>query len=268
MKSFLVGALCSFLFATSALSADLYTTQPIEPAPSQIVEKRWKFIVAPYLIAPTIQGHTEIGRLPATELDVSPSNIFKNLKFGGMGHFEVLYDDRFGAVFDIAYMDLGDDRTFPAVGGSVNAGFKQLISELFFGYRFYRSERAWAEAYAGARVWYNQIDVSASVPGNSFSTTLDEAWADPVIGLRGQVFLNDKWSLYGTGNIGGFNFGFASDFTWGAQGGVGYHFNDSVALQLHYKATAVDFDNDKSGIRNFQYDTITHGPLVGLVFNF
>lgn len=87
-----------------------------------------------------------------------------------------------------------------------------------------------------------------------------------MIGVRGQVFVAPKWSLFGSGNVGGF--GLVSDFTWGLQGGVGYHFNDRVALHLQYKATGVDYDNGKSGQSAFSYDTVTHGPLMGIAINF
>lgn len=89
-----------------------------------------------------------------------------------------------------------------------------------------------------------QLEVTARVPGNRFSRAVDEHWIDPVLGLRGQVFLTPEWSLYGSGNVGGF--GLVSNFTWGLKGGVGYHFNDSIALHHQYKAIGVDYNNDKT----------------------
>ncbi|GAA0771622.1 hypothetical protein E1180_04370 [Roseibium denhamense] len=252
--------------APATLAADLQTPVQAASVPVIPVERSWEFVIAPYLLAPTIQGDTTIGRLPNTSLDVSPGTIFENLQFGAMGHFEALYDGRFGATLDIAYMDLGSGRTFPRVGGTADAGVKQLVTEAFFGYRFWTGGRDWLEAYAGGRWWYNQIDFNVSVPGNSFSRTITEQWVDPVIGLRGQHFFNEKWSVFGSGNIGGF--GLVSDFTWGAQAGVGYHFNDRWALHLQYKATGVDYDNGKSGTSAFSYDTVTHGPMAGVAFRF
>jgi opacity protein-like surface antigen len=252
--------------ATPSGAADLPSPPPTTNTPDLRVERSWEFVIAPYLLAPTIQGDTTIGRLPNTSLDVSPGTIFENLQFGAMGHFEALYNGRFGATLDVAYMDLGSGRTFPRVGGTVSAGVKQLVSEAFFGYRFWRQGSSWLEAYAGGRWWYNQIDVTANVPRNSFSRTITEQWIDPVIGLRGQHFLNDKWSLSGSANVGGF--GLVSDFTWGAQAGVGYHFNERWAMHLHYKATGVDYDNGKSGTEAFSYNTVTHGPMAGVAFRF
>lgn len=254
------------LLPHTAQAADVPNTATSVGNPSARIEPLWKFVIAPYLLLPTIQGDAEIGRLPSTSLDVSPGSIFENLHFGFMGHFEALYDNRFGATFDVAYMDLGKGTSFPQIGGSVDVGVKQLITEGFFGYRFWRQNESWAETYIGGRWWYNQLEVTARVPGNRFSRTIDEHWIDPVLGLRGQVFLTPQWSLYGSGNVGGF--GLVSNFTWGLKGGVGYHFNDSIALHLQYKAIGVDYDNDKSGRSRFTYDTVTHGPLLGVALAF
>lgn len=228
--------------------------------------RKWEFIFAPYLLVPTIEGNSGIGRLPSVDLNVSPGTILDNLQFGAMGHFEALYDQRFGLVLDIAYMNLGSGTTFPAVGGSVKSGVKQAVTEFMLGYRFWQSDRAWLEAYAGGRWWHNELKVTAAIPAASFSRTITENWVDPVVGLRGQAFVSGKVSLYGSGNIGGF--GLASDLTWALQGGVGYHFSDRVALQLQYKATGVDYDNEKAGTSAFSYDTVTHGPMVGVAIRF
>ena len=254
------------LLTGGAQAADLAQAPAPVETPDVRVDRTWKFVVAPYLLAPTIQGNSRIGRLPNTSLDVSPGTIFENLQFGAMGHFEALYDNRFGATLDVAYMDLGKGRSFPRVGGSIDAGVKQLVTEAFFGYRFWHQDRNWAEAYAGGRWWYNQLKVNANTPANTFTRTITEQWIDPVIGVRGQIFVAPKWSLFGSGNVGGF--GLVSDFTWGLQGGVGYHFNDRVALHLQYKATGVDYDNGKSGRSAFSYDTVTHGPLMGVAISF
>lgn len=258
---FILGLSCG-----PALAADISSAPPPPEQSAPREEGAWTFVIAPYLLAPTISGTSRIGRLPTTDLNVSPGTIFENLQFGAMGHVEVLYDNRFGASLDVAYMDLGSGRTFPAVGGTVDASVKQMVAEGFFGYRFWSEDRNWAEAYAGGRWWYNQLSVNATVPGNSFSRTITEQWVDPVIGVRGQYFLSDTWSLYGSGNIGGF--GLVSEFTWGAQAGVGYHFTESWALHLQYKAIGVNYDNGKSGRSGFSYDTVTHGPLLGVAFSF
>ncbi|MTI45557.1 hypothetical protein JM93_01042 [Roseibium hamelinense] len=251
-----------------AAAADLVYDPPAvaDPVAPGQQARSWEFVFAPYLLAPTIQGDAQIGRLPSTSLDVSPGTIFENLQFGAMAHFEVLYNRRWGATLDIAYMDLGSATTLPRAGGTVKSGVKQLVTEAFFGYRFWQENRNWAEAYAGARWWHNDLDITAAVPAAGFSRTITEDWVDPVIGVRGQYFFSPAWSVYGSGNIGGF--GLVSDFTWAAQGGLGYHFNERYALHLQYKATGVDYDNGKSGVGSFSYDTVTHGPMLGFAVRF
>lgn len=260
MRSFLSGSILSvcLVAAGQGLSGAAYAEDG--------AAGKWTFLVAPYLLAPTISGDAKIGRLPTTTLNVSPGTIFENLHLGAMGHFEALYDDRFGIAVDVAYMNLGSGKTFPAVGGSVKANVKQTVSEVFAGYRVWKQDKNWVEAYVGGRWWINELGVRAALPANAFSHTITESWVDPVIGVRGQALLSDDWSLYGSANIGGF--GVASDFTWGLQAGVGYHFSESLSAQLQYKATAVDYDNGKSGADAFSYNTITHGPMAGLVFRF
>ncbi|MTH99571.1 hypothetical protein E1297_26585 [Roseibium sp. RKSG952] len=256
--------------AGEAQAADIFAEPSVElpvQAPAE-PGKTWQFIFAPYLLAPSIDGTAQVGRLPNTDLNVSPGTIFENLQFGAMAHFEVLYDNRWGATLDVAYMNLGSGTTFPTVGGSVKSGVKQLVTEAFLGYRLWQQSRNWAEAYAGVRWWHNDLEVTAAIPGISFSRDILENWVDPVIGLRGQYFFTPAWSVYGSGNVGGF--GLVSDFTWGAQGGFGYHFSDRYALHLQYKATGVDYDNDndKTGQGAFSYDTVTHGPMLGFAVRF
>jgi len=42
----------------------------------------------------------------------------------------------------------------------------------------------------------------------------------------------------------------------------------TLAINLRYKALSVDYDEGVAGPGYFAYDTITHGPLIGLSFTF
>ena len=43
-----------------------------------------------------------------------------------------------------------------------------------------------------------------------------------------------------------------------------------MTLDMKYKASWVDYENDTATgeVGYFQHDTITHGPILGLAFNF
>ncbi|WP_417668724.1 hypothetical protein [Roseibium sp.] len=257
-----LAGLCLFLGGerTMAQSADSGSTGN-GPA------KDWSFIVAPYLLAPTITGSSRVGRLPATDIDVSPGTIFSNLHLGGMLHLEALYQDRFGAVFDVAYMSLGAATDTPLTGGRVRSKVDQVVLEGFLSYRAFNIPTTKIDLYTGGRYWDISIDLDATgtIAGN-FDITRGDRWIDPVIGARLTHNFTEDLSGRLRGDIGGFGAG--SDFTWSAVAGLDYSLSDTWSAHVMYKALGVDFDNGKSGTQGFGYDTITHGPLLGLSARF
>lgn len=259
-SSLLGSAICLFGCLNSfAQSADV--------KPAERVAAGWNFVIAPYFVGANINGTSQIGRLPATDLDVGTDTILKNLHFGGMIRLEAQYQQRFGALIDIAYMKLGAATDTPLTGGRVRIGVRQMIAEGMLSYRFFQNDRTWLEAIAGTRYWNVTLDVNANgtIAGN-FSRDWGDDWWDPVIGARVFHQVNQRWSTNLRGDIGGFGVG--SDFSWNLQGGIGYHFNDIWSAHAQYKALGVNFKNGKSGVESFSYDTITHGPLIGIRASF
>jgi hypothetical protein len=253
---------------TSATAADLATgpvatTEPI----NERIDRAWEFLIAPYFVGANITGTSRIGRLPSTDLDVGTSDILENLRFGAMMRAEALYQQKFGAMVDVAYMNLGTATDTPLTGGRVRVGGSQLILETMLFYRAYKTTQSSIDIYAGGRYWDISLDLDATgtIAGN-FDINRGDNWLDPVIGVRGFHMFNDKWSVSGRGDVGGFGAG--SDFSWNAQAGVGYHFNNTWSAHLQYKALSVDYDNNKPGTSRFAYDTITHGPLIGIAARF
>lgn len=236
--------------------------------PSQRVASAWEFVVAPYFVGANITGQSQIGRLPATDLDVGTGTILENLHFGGMIRLEALYRQKLGAMVDIAYMKLGAAKNTPLTsGGRVRFGARQMIAEGMLTYRLFQNEATWVEAIAGGRYWDVTLGINATgTIAGDFVQDWGDDWLDPVIGARVMHRFNDHWSANLRGDIGGF--GLASDFSWNLQGGVGYQFNRTWAAHLQYKVLSVDYDNGETGAARFAYDTITHGPLIGVVARF
>jgi hypothetical protein len=79
-------------------------------------------------------------------------------------------------------------------------------------------------AKAQALVNKSEADLAKAI-GNRVTAALpteasaDVNWIDPIIGLRAQYHLTEKWYLAGKSDIGGFGVG--SDFTWTAQATLG-----------------------------------------------
>lgn len=93
----------------------------------------------------------------------------------------------------------------------------------------------------------------------SFSANKD--WVDPIIGVRAQWNINDKWFLAGKSDIGGFGVG--SDLTWTMQGTVGYNFTEKVSAELGYRYMDTDYEDGA-----FTYDMAEAGIYTGLNIKF
>ncbi|CTQ52962.1 hypothetical protein LP7551_01482 [Roseibium album] len=257
-----------FAIAGTGLAADLPNGSSAEVAPvNDRINRAWEFVIAPYFIAANITGSTQVGRLPSTDIDVGTSDILENIRFGFMGRAEALYQHKFGAMLDVAYMNLGTATDTPGTGGRVRVGGSQLILETMLYYRAHSTNKTKIDVYAGGRYWDIGLDLNATgTVAGDFNISSGAEWLDPVIGVRAVHRFADKWTINGRGDIGGFGAG--SDFSWNLQAGVGYHFNDIWSTQFQYKVLSVDYDNGKTGTGRFAYDALTHGPLLGIVARF
>jgi opacity protein-like surface antigen len=75
------------------------------------------------------------------------------------------------------------------------------------------------------------------------------------------------WVVTAHLDLGGFGLG--SDFTLSSSMGVQYQMTRSMILDLKYKALWVDYENGSPATPgSFKYDTVTHGPIVGVIFTF
>ena len=140
--------------------------------------------------------------------------------------------------------------------------------ELLF---FKRTEidRGILDVFLGARRWKNKITLSRSQGAflPLISLQRDEYWVDAIIGLRGTFDIAQDWQLMVRGDIGGF--GLESDFTAKTAVGVMYNITDSILLDVQYVGLWVDYETGTRDTASyFAYDTVTHGPVIGLIFKF
>ncbi len=119
----------------------------------------------------------------------------------------------------------------------------------------------------GVRWWDNDIDatVDPAITPGSKKISVDADWVDIVVGARWTHHINDNWHFRLRGDIGGL--GLSSDFTGTASAGIIYVINDLMDIDLTYKATWVDYEEGTKGTPDhFEYDTVTHGPILGVNF--
>lgn len=263
-------SLCAVVIATAGLTghakaADLPAQTEPEPSYEEPVAKDWEFVLGAYGFLPWISGDAQTGPV-ATDFDLTGSDVLNNLKFTVMADAEIIYRGRFTAAADLLYASLGTSSNFSG-NRKISVALQQTVLEGRLGYRMLGDRQTWLEAYAGVRYWDVETTLSLSGPIIGFLTgTSGDQWVDPIIGLRGRYAFTRNWALVGRGDIGGFGAG--SDFTWNLQGGVQYAFDNGWAIDLQYKALAVDFDNNDPGLQRFAIDDVQQGPLARISYRF
>jgi len=226
-------------------------------------DKKWMFLIEPYMILPNMSGDLGLRNLPAVEVDASPSDIFSNLKFGGMLTLEA-QSDKWTIASDFLYMNLEQDATPSTLINSGKATAEQLMFELDGLYRF----APFLEAGVGGRINYltSGIDVTRNAAGGGTETlnaSVSQTWFDPVIITRLTSDVNDKWLFGFRGDFGGFGIG--STFTWQLQGDVGYRFSHLFHTSIGYRILGMDYDKG-TGEDRFRYNVNTFGAEIRFGF--
>ncbi len=248
MRQIIITALCAFI--TLPAMAD-----------------EWTFSVEPYILFANIEGNAGIGQVTGVDVDVDFSTIVEKLNMAAMIHFEAHSGNGWGFALDYGFMELSDD-IFGERGGVVDARVRQGTLEGLL-IRQSQNEASGLEYFAGFRWWDNDVDVvlvPAMLPA-PLERKVDASWVDLLVGARWTRDLNERWQMQLRGDVGGF--GIESDFTSALSASFLYRFSQRFSLDLQYKALWVDYEEGKSGQPGyFSYDTVTHGPIVGLKIEF
>ena len=236
--------------------------------PVKSYAETWSYEIELYGLFASIEGDASVGRAIGADVDVDFGDILDNLELGAMLHFEAHHENGWGVTFDYGFMDLASDITGP-LGGVTNVDVRQGIFEALV-VRRNNLRDGHLDYLFGVRWWDNDFDVTvnpAILPGTT-TRNVDESWVDAIVGVRWLNNINKKWDFVLRGDIGGF--GLESDFTANVQAGVHYQMSANWLLDLQYKALWVDYENDNTPGQPgyFAYDTVTHGPLIGFIYNF
>lgn len=100
--------------------------------------------------------------------------------------------------------------------------------------------------------------LSAKVPTTA---SAEKDWLDPIVGVRAQWNLNDRFFLAGKSDVGGFGVG--SDLAWTLQATVGYNFTNNVSAELGYRYLHTDYSDGA-----FTYDMAQAGIFTSLNIKF
>lgn len=227
---------CAFGLAGSAASAE-----------------RWSYSIAPYLWTPEFRTSLDLGPNPPVDGDASFFSILD-------GAFLIAGEARRGRWAiggEFNYLNLGDEVTIGPFRDAASWDLEGTMISLGAGYTVYQNGQTQVETVAGLRHW--DLDLSTTVLRRTVST--DQSWTDPIIGARFSHAINDRWSVTGMGNIGGFGYG--SDFQWEALAQARWQWTQLVSVSGGYRHLDVEFEEGQEVI-----DLILTGPYVAVAFNF
>ncbi len=247
-------ALCAApLLASAGQTAAETVITPPAPDP-------WEFRITPLYAWLTALSGTTGPDGYATSVNESTAEVLDVVKMYASLQLEARYN-RWGFLADGFYACLGDSgqSTLP-LRENVNLNLKQFLGEFEVLYRVSETPTHFLDVYAGAR--YNSLKLNLDVSGKfSRSISPEKCWTDPIVGLRGQWNINDRWYLAGKGDIGGL--GVNSDYTWNLQASVGYNFTKSFSTEIGYRYFDTNYDKD-----GFIYDMAEKGVVMNFIFKF
>ena len=251
-------ATCATLL--SAIPAMAGSTVPslTNPAPVASTESGWRVRTAIYGWGTALDGDVTLQGRNAP-VDLGFGDILENIDYAVMGLVEV-GNGKWSFLADLFYAQLSTGSTKSGV--VFDAQLNQFIGNFIVAYNVIDTAPTRFDVYAGARV--NSIDSELNInfpilPDFNGSTT--KTWADPIIGVRFQQEISDKFFFRAVGDIGGF--GIESDLTWQAMAAIGYRVNDNGSVVLGYRGIGTDYTSG-----GFGYDVISHGLLLGYEYKF
>ncbi len=259
--------------ATAIIVAGICVSGIADAADPEVAEvplgaSDWVVHVTPYLWASGIEGNVSPFRpAPAVPVDVPFADVWDNLNFGGFMNVWARRD-RFVFSGDLMYVNLSDAGVIgipPDLGPGIELDAEldtvQFYAAAQAGYRVVDTPDFTLDALAGGRLWYISNEVTASYAGFSRSREEDFTWFDPLVGARAFYNVNERLSVMGQADIGGFGVG--SDLTWSLLGTVNYVVSDRWSVSAGYKYLSVDYDND-----GYVFDVDMSGPVLGLTYRF
>ncbi|MCB9898027.1 MAG: hypothetical protein H6825_08490 [Planctomycetes bacterium] len=217
----------------------------------------WEFAVTPYLWVAGIDGDVKANGTSAGA-DEGPFSALGDAELGFVANGEVRYGDQGGWV-EVFGQQIEDEHSHTGGGAASDTEIEQGYFEAAYAHQIGDDETF--DAYGGLRRWH--VDTTVDLDGGP-STSQDESWVDPFVGVRKRWRLDDAWGLSARTDVGGFNLGDASDFTAQAMAQAERRIDEHTTWVIGYRVLSVDYDKGSS----FEHDVITHGVLTGVTVRF
>jgi hypothetical protein len=244
---------------SSVVALSLGATAPQVLAEDLPSSGDWRQTVYLYGMGVSLDGDAQVGPLQVP-VDVGMSDFFDALKFGAMAAYQI-QNNGWSFAGDMAYMNLGSSQSTQQGRAGAGLDVEQFTLMATVG------KRVSPNLEALLSLMY--VDVSADLRVRVLQQVLtanrSADWVDPLMGLKYEGSLHDKWSYTLRGDIGGFGFG--SDLSWNALARLNYRQSEQIAWYIGYRALAYDY-TEGQGTNYQHYDLVQHGPGLGVAFSF
>jgi len=204
-------------------------------------QDEWQFMAEAYFWAASIGGESASG----SDIDIDIDDIIDDLNIGFMGTLGAK-KGKWGFLVDTIYLDVSDNKNIlmDSVPVNTNLDLKGWVVTPMIGYQVYEEGETTISVIAGARYLNLAVDVDLRNPdptSDFFRPSLSDSggnW-DGIIGVKGDLFLNDNWFIPLYADIGAGD----SEFTWQVNGGLGYRFTNFDIL-VAYRYLSWDWDDN------------------------
>lgn len=159
---------------------------------------------------------------------------------------------------DLTYSASSRDGLVPP-GAPASGEVKIRSLTLAAGQRFDLGGGTTIDALGGLRAW--NLDGKVSVPAAAIDVSPGADFVDPILAVRVNTPIADRWSLLSYADVGGFGVG--SDLTWQLAVSANYQASDRLYLSVGWRHLYVDYSG-----RNTVFKGAMSGPLIGATFTF
>lgn len=152
-----------------------------------------------------------------------------------------------------------DDKTF-LINTSVSSSNHLAITKLDYTFSFLNKDKGFLGVTGGFYVMQTRLSLSEPSLGTAESEGLTAPL--PVVGLRGDYAINDRWTLRGAFQWFGISIDQASGHLTDTYAGVDYGFGKRFSIGLAYDTVSMNIEASKSGHLKGSLDWGYNGWLI------
>ena len=220
----------------------------------------WKQSISIYGWLPTFDGKLNY-TIPGSGGGDAETDWLDKIDMFFMANYEAS-KDKWSFLMDMIYLKMSDSQRTSIIGGLVPINSEEELTgwllSFYGGYNMLDRGDVTLDVIAGLRYFSLGLDIDGMIGSIPFSVSPSTELYDMVVGVKGNIDLNEKWYIPYLFDIGGGD----SDLTWQASASIGYRF-DWGDLLLTYRYVYYD-KGDTKLIKELDM----YGPKIGVVLHF